>query len=744
MKVGKTGKMNQISVAILALLLFNWAGYSYGQPLKITQLRTELLTQPEFRVTNGYPDTVGLPVYINNSKPLLGWEISGPPNSWQSAYRVCVLQGKKLVWDSGKVLSDVSHGIIYDGPRLDSRQTYSWQVMIWDQHDKPSDWSEFTTFHTGAVSDRYQVAVYPQQKTDEIPQHSVSRGSEMQFDFGRASFGQLRIYLKNAEEGDTLGVRLGEAVDEEGKIDSKPGGTIRYAEYQIPLQKGTSEYVLQLKPDQRNTGVFAVKMPEYIGEVFPFRYVELTSPRMSSYTANVTRSSVHYPFDDRTSHFTSSDTILNAIWDLCKYSIKATSFAGIYVDGDRERIPYEADIRVTQLSHYYAEGGLSMARRSLEYVLRHATWFTDCVLQTVPIALVDFLHTGDLRFVRDNYSELFAKLLIPLREANGLISTRTGRQTPAFKESIFLLDKSLNDLVDWPHPSRAAPGETDGFVFTTYNAVVNAFHFKALRDMARLAGELGKTADVRYLDSLAAETKMAMLTYFWDPSTGLFRDGIGTDHTSLHTNMLALAFGLVPPEAQEAVLKFIESRGMACSPYGSLYLFEALYPQGNPEYGLKLLTSTDTRSWYNMIRVGSTMTMEAWDKRFKPNLDWNHAWGTVPASAIPAKLFGLEPLEPGWRKFRIRPQFGSLELAEIQIPTIRGSIRATYHRKEHQMTLTFRVPGNTAAQVVLPGNLGNPARVRLNSQVVSVEQTEDGFSLPLVGSGEYVLEVDFE
>ncbi len=36
-----------------------------------------------------------------------------------------------------------------------------------------------------------------------------------------------------------------------------------------------------------------------------------------------------------------SNNTLNRIWDLCKYSIKATSFAGVHVDGVRERIPYD-------------------------------------------------------------------------------------------------------------------------------------------------------------------------------------------------------------------------------------------------------------------------------------------------------------------------------------------------------------------------------------------------------------------
>ncbi|NDD49049.1 MAG: hypothetical protein EBZ28_04215, partial [Alphaproteobacteria bacterium] len=56
-----------------------------------------------------------------------------------------------------------------------------------------------------------------------------------------------------------------------------------------------------------------------------------------------TLQNLNYTFDESASSFDSSDEVLNQIWDFCKYSMKATSFCGYYVDGDRERIPYEAD-----------------------------------------------------------------------------------------------------------------------------------------------------------------------------------------------------------------------------------------------------------------------------------------------------------------------------------------------------------------------------------------------------------------
>jgi hypothetical protein len=113
---------------------------------------------------------------------------------------------------------------------------------------------------------------------------------------------------------------------------------------------------------------------------------------------------------------------------------------------------------------------------------------------------------------------------------------------------------------------------------------------------------------------------------------------------------------------------------MACSVYGAQYLLDGLYNAGAEDYALELLTSTSDRSWYNMIRIGSTITLEAWDNNYKNNLDWNHAWGAVPANVIPRGLWGIQPKTPGFETAVIKPQMGDLKSSEIEVPTIKGTI----------------------------------------------------------------------
>lgn len=721
-----------------------------AQDVNVRHLTVDHLEHTEWQVSGGYlvaGHGVGQQALVASRRPVLGWILSSDRNgARQSAYRIIVSrhadsvrQGIGTVWDSGKVSSQRSTNVPYNGPALLPNQAYYWRVMIWDDRDGPSAWSPVRSFRTADTLEDYRTAHYALLKTDERPERLVWSEGVFFADFGRAAFAQLRLTVIAKRENDTLTVRLGETLDRDGRINRNPGGTIRYAAYRLPLRIGRHTYQLQFRPDGRNTGPQAIKMPEDIGEVLPFRYVELEGD-IDVTPADLVRSSVHYPFDDQASYFESSDSILNAVWTLCKYTIKATSFAGIYVDGDRERIPYEADAYINQLCHYSVDREYTMARRTHEYLLHRATWPTEWILQSVLMAYNDFLYTGDIRSVQSHYDDLKAKLLLPLRSSNGLVSTRTGKQTPQLMASIYFQGDSLRDIVDWPHPGAfgmSGNGETDGFVFTEYNAVVNAFHYRALRCMAELAIQLDRTDDAELFTAKADETYEAFQHLLWDNRRQVYRDGPDTEHASLHTNMLSLAFGLVPRERQQDVMAFIRSRGMACSVYGSQFLLDAIYEAGDANYGLALLTATDSRSWYNMIRAGSTMTMEAWDNRYKPNQDWNHAWGAVPANIIPRRLMGVEPLVPGWELFRVRPQLGQLAHARVQVPTIKGPVVLACHQREGSYTMELSVPFNTEARVEIPLSGWLPDQVTVNGEVVATEQQDGVVSLPSLAGGTY-------
>jgi hypothetical protein len=176
---------------------------------------------------------------------------------------------------------------------------------------------------------------------------------------------------------------------------------------------------------------------------------------------------------------------------------------------------------------------------------------------------------------------------------------------------------------------------------------------------------------------------------------------------------------------------------MVCSVYAAQFLVEALYRAGAGDAALALLTSTGERSWAHMTYdVGSTIALEAWDNRFKPNQDWNHAWGAAPANLIPFWLMGVRPLEPGFGRMLIHPQSGSLTYAELTLPTIRGPVRVRFNQAPgRSFALTTDIPANTCARVVLPRLSGTDTTVLVDGAAVAAVPDGDGLAIGGVGSG---------
>lgn len=502
-------------------------------------------------------------------------------------------------------------------------------------------------------------------------------------DFGKVAFGNLRLTPPEGANQE-IRVHFGEAITG-GRIDRKPPGTVRYSMVARKLS-GSGAITVAPSADKRNTQQpAAVLTPPEWDVVTPFRWVEIEGwpgiPRPEQVRRQAAFASA---WEDDAAEFKCSDPQIERIWELCRYSIKATTFAGVYVDGDRERIPYEADAYLNQLSHYATDRDVAMARDTFDRLMKHPTWPTEWAFHMIFIAHADWMHTGDAEWLAARYESLKPKLLPGRAREDGLLVSNDAQI-------------KRDDIVDWP------VGERDGYVFKPVNTVVNAFHVRSLTLMADLADALGKEAEAADFRARETKARAAFNGKLLDASRGRYRDGEGTDHASQHASLFPLAFGLVPAENRAAVTSWVAERGMACSVYAAQYLLEGLFENGAEKRALDLMAAPGDRSWKHMLESGTTITWEAWDQKYKPNQDWNHAWGAAPANLLPRYVIGARALKPGWNRIEIRPFPAGLRNAEGKVPTPRGPVRVRWSN-EGGFTLSVKLPPDTTARLSLPAS----------------------------------------
>ena len=132
-------------IFIVAFFAFLFLAGSVYAAIGITELRTEQLKNP---------------LGIDVRQPRLGWRIeSDEQNVMQTAYHILVAssadllaQGKGDIWDSGKIESDASQWIAYQGKPLKRNARYYWKVKVYTNRGE-ADWSAPAFWSMGLLNE---------------------------------------------------------------------------------------------------------------------------------------------------------------------------------------------------------------------------------------------------------------------------------------------------------------------------------------------------------------------------------------------------------------------------------------------------------------------------------------------------------------------------------------------------------------------------------------------------------------
>jgi alpha-L-rhamnosidase len=137
---------NSSAIAILGTLIvfISCSKTVEKESITVNNLRCEFLNNP---------------LGIDVQNPKLSWQIhSEQKNILQTAYQVLVATDPELLnddkadlWNSGKINSDQSIHVVYEGKKLKSRVQCYWKVKTWSQNGE-SDWSETAYWSMGLLN----------------------------------------------------------------------------------------------------------------------------------------------------------------------------------------------------------------------------------------------------------------------------------------------------------------------------------------------------------------------------------------------------------------------------------------------------------------------------------------------------------------------------------------------------------------------------------------------------------------
>lgn len=253
------------------------------------------------------------------------------------------------------------------------------------------------------------------------------------------------------------------------------------------------------------------------------------------------------------------------------------------------------------------------------------------------------------------------------------------------------------------------PGEEiddfGAFVAADKGDVATAYFAHSARLMARIAALTGRSDDATRYAELAERVRHAWQAEYIDA------EGCLTPDTQAN-HVRALAFDLVPAELREsAAERLVELIRKADTHLGTGFLatphlLPVLADTGHLDLAYELLFQDSEPSWLVMVDRGATTVWERWNGVSADGVPYeslNHYSKGAVISFLHRYTAGIEPVEPAYRHFRVRPRpGGGLTSAEAAHESPYGRIESAWSIRDHTFHLRVVVPAGTEAEVVLP------------------------------------------
>ena len=180
--------------------------------------------------------------------------------------------------------------------------------------------------------------------------------------------------------------------------------------------------------------------------------------------------------------------------------------------------------------------------------------------------------------------------------------------------------------------------------------------------------------------------------------------------------ILSLYFNLAREKDRKRILNTLltnianHKNHLATGFVGTPYICHTLSENGEHEMAATLFMKEDYPSWLYAVNMGATTIWERWNS-IKPDgifdesgmNSLNHyAYGSV-GDWMYRKVAGLSQLEPGYKKFQVKPMFvKGIEEWGTEFESVYGKIVAKTSCKNGKIHVHVEVPANTTAVIILP------------------------------------------
>ena len=217
--------------------------------------------------------------------------------------------------------------------------------------------------------------------------------------------------------------------------------------------------------------------------------------------------------------------------------------------------------------------------------------------------------------------------------------------------------------------------------------------------MAELSNQFGY-GNAKYYTDLADCISESFIRHFYDHENHTY----GT----WASDAVALTLGVHPEYDRDPLLKSLRDRiiaedyAMSTGIYGNKYLIPLLFEEGMGDMAMEILFNRRHTSFGTMMDDHGTSVWERLDMhhietdRSTGISSYNHPMHSGFAYIYYAYLGGLQPAEPGFKTFVVKPyHISDLDYVEIHYESVYGTIAITVRKTDSGYDYEVNVPANT-------------------------------------------------